>query len=126
MRPMNERPLSPHLRIYRLPLTAILSIAHRITGVLVLAGLVAGVACLMAAADGSESFALIRSWLSSTMGRAFLLFWVFSMYLHLCHGLRHLIWDSGHGFAREDLTRHAWFELSASVVLTGLSFLLLA
>lgn len=118
---MNERPLSPHLQIYRLPPTALLSITHRVTGALILLGLVLWVACLIAAADGPERYAVAQYWLRSIAGRIFLLLWTFSLFLHLCHGVRHLIWDTGHGFARETLNRHAWLELLASLSLTGLT-----
>lgn len=122
---MNERPLSPHLQIYRLPPTALLSIAHRITGVALSLGLILWVVYLSACAD-PESFELAQSWLRSGFGRLFLVLWVFAVFLHFCHGVRHLIWDTGRGFAKEALNRHAWIVLATAVALTGLSFSLLA
>ncbi|QSA95569.1 succinate dehydrogenase, cytochrome b556 subunit [Methylococcus sp. EFPC2] len=117
---MNERPLSPHLQIYRLPLTALASIFHRITGVLLSVGLIFLAGLLMAAAQGAEHYAPLRDFLGSLPGRALLWGWLYALCFHLCHGLRHLIWDSGRGFDRATLGRHAWYEVAASLILTVL------
>ena len=121
---MNERPLSPHLQVYRLPLTAWLSITHRATGVFLSLGMILLVILLLAVAQGPESFASIRSFLQSFIGRLLLWGWIYSLLLHLCHGLRHLIWDTGHGFERETLNRFAAYELMASVILVTLVLVL--
>jgi len=119
---MSERPLSPHLQIYRLPLTAKLSITHRATGVFLSLGLVLMVWFLMAVAQGGDSFASLSALLRSIPGRLFLWGWIFALLFHLVHGLRHLIWDTGLGFERETLTRFAWYEVGAAVGLTVLVF----
>lgn len=121
---MNERPLSPHLQIYRLPFTALLSITHRITGLWLLAGMVLLVVVLMSAAEGPQPFARVQALFQSMLGRGLVWAWLFALYFHLCHGIRHLVWDTGHGFSREKLTRHSWMELCSSIVLTGLTVLL--
>jgi len=115
---MSERPLSPHLQVYRLPLTAVLSITHRITGVVLSIGLVLWAVCLMAIAEGEAQFAWIQAVLRSIPGQLLLWAWLFSLFIHLSHGVRHLIWDTGHGFDRETLDRYAYLEVVASVLLT--------
>ncbi len=121
---MNKRPLSPHLQIYRLPLTAWLSITHRITGVFLSLGMIVLVIFLLAVAQGVESFSLVHGFLVSIVGRIFLWSWVYALIFHLCHGFRHLVWDTGHGFDREGFTRLAAYEIIASLILLTLIFLL--
>lgn len=119
---MNERPLSPHLQVYRLPLTAWVSITHRATGVFLSLGLVLLVVVLMAAAEGPDAFAAAQSLLHSVLGRLFLWGWIYALLFHLVHGIRHLVWDTGHGFDRETLRRYALYEIGASLSLTALVF----
>lgn len=114
---MNERPLSPHLQVYRLPLTALLSITHRATGVFLSFGMIVLVAFLLGLAQGMQSFGLVHAFLQSWLGHLFVWVWVYALMFHLCHGVRHLIWDTGHGFEREQQHRMAQYELGASVVL---------
>ena len=121
---MNERPLSPHLQVYRLPITAVLSITHRITGLWLLVGMAVFVIVLMSAADGSQPFVSVQILFRSTAGRLLLWTWLFALYFHLCHGIRHLVWDTGHGFCRETLTWHSWIELGSTVLMTGVTVLL--
>lgn len=115
---MSERPLSPHLQVYRLPLTAILSITHRFTGVFLSIGAVLWVVFLMAVAQGEAQYALAQAVLDSIPGRLLLWGWIFALLFHLCHGVRHLVWDTVHGLERETLARYAWLEIGASVLLT--------
>ncbi|MFK8067065.1 MAG: succinate dehydrogenase, cytochrome b556 subunit [Gammaproteobacteria bacterium] len=113
-----NRPLSPHLDVYRLPLTAIISICHRITGVGLSVGTVLLAYWLMAAASGPESFASINSLLGSWFGKILLFLWTFAFYFHFCHGIRHLFWDAGKGFEQSEGERLAMIELIATVMLT--------
>ena len=126
MCPIKERPLSPHLQVYRLPLTAWVSITHRATGVFLSLGMILLVVFLLAIAQGSESFALVHSCLQSLAGRLFLWGWIYSLLFHLCHGFRHLIWDTGHGFERETLNRFAAYEIAASLLLVSMLILLVS
>jgi succinate dehydrogenase / fumarate reductase cytochrome b subunit len=116
---MNERPLSPHLQVYRLPLTANLSILHRATGVFLSLGMILLVVVLMAVAQGAEAFQVTQSWLASFLGRVFLWGWIFSLLFHLVHGTRHLIWDIGAGLERDSLNQLAVYEIVATVALTA-------
>lgn len=119
---MNARPLSPHLQVYRLPVTAILSITHRITGVWLTVGMVVLAVVLMTVAEGADRYASVQVLLRSSPGRAFIWLWIYALVFHLCHGIRHLIWDTGHGLEKGTLNRHAWLELATSVVLTAVLF----
>lgn len=114
-----ERPVSPHLQIYRLPLAALLSIGHRITGVLLTAAAV-GFALLVAAAAFAPSLyegavGLLRSW----PGRLFLIGWTFCLALHLCTGVRHLVWDTCTGLGVAAVRRSNWLVLAAAAGLTA-------
>jgi succinate dehydrogenase / fumarate reductase cytochrome b subunit len=115
---MSERPLSPHLQVYRLPVTALLSITHRFTGVALSVGTVLWVLFLMAVAQGEAQYAVAQAVLGSIPGRLVLWAWIFALLFHLCHGIRHLIWDTVHGLERDTLLRHGYLEIGASVLLT--------
>ena len=91
----SKHPTSPHLQIYRLPLTALLSITHRITGVILSFGCLLLVWILAAAADSPAAYEAFVPHLSAWYGQLFLLGFVFALYLHFCNGVRHLIWDAG-------------------------------
>lgn len=121
---MKQRPLSPHVQIYRLPITAVLSILHRVTGVLLTFGMVVAVLALVCFAGDRDSFPWIQSGLNTGLGRALTWAWLYALFLHLCHGLRHLIWDSGRGFEHAGLNRHAGYALVGSFLLTGACYLI--
>jgi succinate dehydrogenase / fumarate reductase cytochrome b subunit len=125
MSAQHPRPLSPHLQIYKLPLTGIISITHRLTGVLLSVGLLYVVCLLSALASGPEAYASVQSFASSWWMRGLTWGFIYALFFHLCHGVRHLIWDAGHSFEHETLKRYAFFELAASVLLTLVSFVLL-
>lgn len=117
-----NRPLSPHLQVYRLPLTGLISITHRMTGVLLSMGLLLFTLLLIAIAFGEASYqsmqSLMQFWLCQ------LIYWgvIFAMFFHLCHGLRHLLWDLGETFERNTLDRYAIYELIATFSLTSITF----
>jgi len=93
-----ERPLSPHLQIYRPQLTAVLSITHRGTGILLALGAPLLVYWLHAIASGPAHYAAVQAWFGGWLGRTLLFVWTASLFYHLANGLRHLWWDIGHGF----------------------------
>ena len=95
----DQRPMSPHLQIYRLPLTALLSILHRATGAALFLAMLIMVAVLLALASGEQYWMLVQSFLSSWFGIVLLMGMTFSLYYHLCNGIRHIFWDLG--FAME-------------------------
>ncbi len=114
----SERPLSPHLQVYRPQLTSILSILHRMTGVGLAVGTLLLVYWLAAAASGPDAFATAQGLVGSFLGRLLLFGWTFSLFFHLCNGVRHMAWDTGYGFELEQIYRSGWFVVGASVVLT--------
>lgn len=119
----NNRPLSPHLQVYRLPLTGVLSITHRGTGVLLTLGLILMVFGLLALAQGEENYAAFQAAVDSVIGRFILYGWVAALFFHFCHGIRHLIWDLGSGFLKQHMELLAAIELGFMVVLTILAFI---
>lgn len=114
----NNRPISPHLQAYKLPLTGIISITHRMTGVLLSVGLVAFVYIVSAVAGGATDYADMQAFMNVWIIK--LIYWgfIYALFFHLCHGVRHLIWDAGRSFDRETLNSYALVELAASVILT--------
>lgn len=118
-----NRPTSPHLQVYRLPLTGLISITHRMTGVLLAFGLVMLIGQLIAISMGEPSYAAMQSWLALWPFRLVVWGFVYALFFHLCHGVRHLIWDAGFSFERDQLDRLAAIELACSFVLTVITFL---
>ena len=117
-----SRPLSPHLQIYRPQLTLVLSITHRATGIALSVGTVMLVWWLVAAAAGPGPFAAAQWFLGSWLGVILLLGWTWSLFYHLCAGIRHLVWDSVHGLDLPQVYRGGWIVVGASAVLTILAW----
>jgi succinate dehydrogenase / fumarate reductase cytochrome b subunit len=114
----HNRPISPHLQIYKLPLTAIISISHRLTGVFLSAGLIGLVFIIGQITLGEENFNYMQTALHTIPCRILIIGFVYALMFHLCHGLRHLLWDAGQTFSREKLTYYALIELVISASLT--------
>ena len=119
----NSRPISPHLQVYKLPLTGIISIIHRMTGVLLSIGLIFFVYVIYAVAGGSNTYTAMQAFMNLWLMQ--LIYWgfIYAFFFHLCHGVRHLIWDTGKSFDRDTLNRYAIIELGASLVLTLITFI---
>ncbi len=113
-----QRPLSPHLQIYRPQLTSVLSITHRGTGIALVAGTLVLVYWLIAAASGAEAYASAQSLLGSWLGRTLLLAFSFSLFFHLCNGIRHLFWDVGLGFELKTTYASGMAVVIVSVAMT--------
>ena len=114
----NNRPISPHLQVYKLPLTGIISITHRLTGLLLSAGLIFFVCIISSVADGADTYRAMQ--VLTDLWLVKLIYWgfIYALFFHLCHGVRHLIWDAGKSFERDTLNRYAMIELVASLALT--------
>ncbi len=112
------RPLSPHLTIYRWPITMVLSILHRATGVGLSVGLIAFVLWVEAIAYDFIPYDAALSLMQSLPGQLLLFAWCFSFFFHLANGIRHLIWDTGRLFERRQADVSAWFVLLTSAGLT--------
>lgn len=116
-----ERPLSPHLSVYKPQITSVLSILNRITGVALSVGLIALTYWLLAIAGGSESYADMKDCLGGILGKLLIFGWTFAFFYHLCNGIRHLYWDTGRGFEPEQVTRSGIITIVATVFLTVLA-----
>jgi succinate dehydrogenase cytochrome b subunit len=116
----NGRPLSPHLSIYRWPITMTMSILHRATGVAMSIGFIVLTGWLFDAAMGAETYAAMLSLLDTMLGKLLLMGWSFAFFFHLSNGVRHLLWDSGRGFEKATANASAWIVLLLAIVFTAL------
>ena len=126
MNTSSRHPTSPHLQIYRLPLTALLSITHRATGVFLSIGAVLLISVLAALAGGAETYAPFQAFLQGWFGQLILFAITFALYFHFCNGIRHLFWDVGMGFELETSDMTAKLAIAVSVVLTVATWLIAA
>ena len=117
------RPLSPHLQIYRPQLTSITSILTRITGNALLISTLLIVWWFLAASAGPEAFATADGVLTSWFGDIVLTLSVLGLWYHTLAGVRHLIWDTGHGYEVATAERMGLACLLGSVVLTVITLI---
>ncbi|MFQ6017952.1 MAG: succinate dehydrogenase, cytochrome b556 subunit [Kiloniellaceae bacterium] len=120
---VRNRPLSPHLQVYRAQLTSVLSILHRITGVALAIGTLLLVYWLVAAASGAEAYETARGLIGSLIGRLLLFGWTVALFYHLSNGIRHLFWDAGLGFDLATVYRSGRAVIVATAVLTLISWI---
>lgn len=120
----DNRPLSPHLGIYKPIPTMVMSIAHRITGAALYLGTILVVWWLLAAASGPESFATANAFFGSWFGRLILFGYTWALMHHMLGGIRHFFWDAGLGYDKDVSTKLAWATLIGSVALTILIWVL--
>lgn len=113
-----ERPLSPHLFIYKWPMTMVVSVLHRISGLALSLGLVVLVAWLLSAAGGAAAHERFVSAMDSFPGRLLLALLSFAFFFHAANGVRHLVWDLGFGFEIPQANASGWTVIAATVVLT--------
>ncbi len=113
-----NRPLSPHLQVYRPQLTSVLSIGHRATGIILCFGAVALSAWLISLASGEQTFNGYTGLLNTLIGKVFMLGWLFSFFYHLCNGVRHLCWDAGYGFGITQVYRSGWIMVLVAFGMT--------
>lgn len=119
-----NRPLSPHISVYRPQITSMLSILHRITGVgLSLAALLI-VWWFAAAAVGADYFNFVDGVLSSWLGLLILVASLWAFWFHFFNGIRHLRWDAGVGLGIGESARSGWIAVGASVAMTIVSIIL--
>ncbi len=120
----DNRPLSPHLQVYRLPFTALTSISHRISGVLLSGGALVLVYWVVATAAGPQAYATANAILGSLPVQVLLFVWTFVLFYHLCNGIRHLFWDAGYGLSLQAAQRSGQTVIGAAVALTLLAWLI--
>jgi succinate dehydrogenase / fumarate reductase cytochrome b subunit len=115
-----RRPLSPHVQVYRWPLSMALSILHRITGVALGVGTLLMTWWLIAAASSDTAFATAEGFIGSPIGLLLLFGWTIALFFHLFSGVRHLVWDAGFGFDAPDYNTSGWAVVIATGVCTVL------
>ena len=113
-----SRPISPHLQIYRLTPTMLMSIVHRITGGALYFGVLLFALWLLAAAGTREQFDFVNGLFGSFLGRLVLFGYTWALLHHMLGGIRHLIWDTGHGLEKDTSTKMSSATLIGSVTLT--------
>lgn len=118
-----NRPLSPHLSVYRMQMSMITSITHRITGVGLMLAAVLIVWWFLAASTSAEYFAMADAFLTSWFGSLILIGSLWALSYHFCNGIRHLIWDTGRGLELEDTKKSGIAVVVGSVVLTAVVLL---
>ncbi|MDH6267560.1 succinate dehydrogenase / fumarate reductase cytochrome b subunit [Rhizobium sp. SG_E_25_P2] len=117
---VKNRPLSPHLQVYKLIPTMMASISHRITGGALFFGTLLVAWWLVAAASGEEYFNQVSWVFGSIIGQLVLFGYTLALVHHLLGGLKHIMWDLGHGFEKHFSTRLAIAHFIASPVITVL------
>ena len=119
------RPLSPHLQIYRLPLPALMSISHRLSGVVLSTGTIFVAVWLMMLAAGETSFALAQSVVGHPLSQLVLFGYSVALFYHACNGVRHLFWDAVIGVNIPAIYASGRVAIALAVVLTGLFWLVI-
>ncbi len=120
----SNNPLSPHLQIYRWHISSLLSITHRISGVINLLALILIFFWLTALSFGESSYELFLLIINSFFGKCILISFTWSMSFHVLGGIRHLIWDLGYGFEIKTANVSGIIVIISSLVLTILFWLL--
>ena len=118
-----DRPISPHLQIYRWQLTSVLSILHRTAGVVLSAGAILLVWWLVAAASGPETYEGVEKFLGSWIGLLVLFGWTTALFYHLCNGIRHLVWDTGQALDLKSTYLGGWLVVGGTAVLTVVTWI---
>ena len=113
-----RRPLSPHLQIYKWQVQMVTSIVHRATGIALAVGTLLIMWGLLALAAGEASFNQFKTCIGSPIGLVLLFGWSWSLFFHLCNGIRHLVQDAGAGYAIAQFVRSSWLSVIGSLVLT--------
>ncbi len=112
------RPLSPHLQIYKPMLTMMMSIVHRITGAALYFGMALLAWWLIAAASGPNAYATFQWFIGSLIGELILFGYTWALVHHMLGGIRHLVWDTLHGFEPTEREMLALANLIGSIVIT--------
>jgi succinate dehydrogenase / fumarate reductase cytochrome b subunit len=118
---MDQRPLSPHLGVYKFMYTMSLSFLHRLTGCVAAVGFLMFVWWLMALASGPDAYAAAMHTLSTPLAKLLLVGFTFSFIYHFCNGIRHLVWDTGRGLERAQARRSGALVITTAVLLTILA-----
>lgn len=115
---INQRPLSPHLQVYRPQWTSVLSILHRISGVLLSVGTGLMIAWLVALAQGEQAYQAMIGFMSSPVVLVALIGWSLALFYHLFNGIRHLVWDTGTMLDLKPARASGWLVVFLSLLAT--------
>ena len=115
---VKNRPLSPHLQVYRPMINMIMSILHRITGAALYFGALLLAWWLVAAATGEQYFEYVNGMFGTTLGRLVLFGYTWALLHHMLGGIRHFIWDTGRALDIESVDLMSWGTIVASALLT--------
>lgn len=118
-----QRPLSPHLQVYKPQVTSVMSILHRASGVFIAIGLAFISLLFIAVPYGEVAYDRIADVMSSMPGLLVLLLFAAGFFYHLCNGLRHLSWDMVRGLNIQSIGKTALMVWVAVIVLTALLFI---
>ncbi|MEQ9126618.1 MAG: succinate dehydrogenase, cytochrome b556 subunit, partial [Alphaproteobacteria bacterium] len=119
----DNRPLSPHLQVYRPQWTSVLSILHRATGVVTAIGLVYVAWWLIAAASGGDYYESFAWFAGSIFGNLLFMGFTFCLFYHLCNGIRHLVWDTGRNLELEGAYKSGLMVVAGAGVLTLIAWI---
>ena len=117
-----NRPLSPHLQVYKPQLTSMLSITHRLTGLALAVGTLVIVWWICAVAAGPEALDDVNNFLSSWFGILLMAGWSYALFYHLLNGIRHLFWDMGAGLELKAAYATGWAVVAGSILLTAIAW----
>lgn len=120
-----KRPLSPHLQVYKPQITSVLSIFHRLSGVFLCLGVVALCVWAIGLAYGPHVFEWGASFYKTILGKLFFAAVIAAYFYHFSNGIRHLFWDSGHGFSLPTLRKTGYFVLGFAAFMTVLYLFLM-
>jgi len=118
-----ERPLSPHMQVYRWQVQMVTSILHRATGIILVLGSLLMVCAFLSLAAGPEAWARFSAFARSGLGFLILFGWTWALAYHLLNGIRHLIQDAGWGYRIETFVRNSWIAVVGSLIVTALIWL---
>ena len=119
-----ERPLSPHISVYRVMINTVMSIVHRITGAALYFGTLLLAAWLVGAAMGERQFAMVNNLFGHPIGKLILFGYTWALLHHLCSGIRYFFWDLGYGFGPNEREALTWGALIAGISLTVLVWII--
>ena len=117
-----NRPLSPHLQVYKPQLTSMLSITHRATGIALSMGLLVFVSWLALLATNTAKADAMMAFFSNWYGQVLLFGWIFCFFYHFCNGIRHLFWDAGKGLEMKTVYTTGYLVIVAALSLTAITF----
>lgn len=119
----DTRPLSPHVGIYRWQITMTMSILHRATGLWLAVGTLALIYWLIAATSGPDTYVTAHWFFGTWIGQILMWLWTFSLFYHLCNGVRHLFWDAGMGFKIRTFYITGYSVWAVAIILTALAII---